>query len=152
MISSLQTSSREQVVERIGRDGWLERQAITTAELLAVIDEITHALTAAHFSPKEIFGLRLALEEAGVNAIKHGHHGRQDKVVAVRYRVSLEEALFQVEDQGQGFDPESVPDPLAPENLERPSGRGLLLMRCYTTWLSYSSKGTCVTMCKKRSV
>ena len=61
-------------------------------------------------------------------------------------------ATVEVEDEGEGFDRSSVPDPLAPENLERSSGRGLLLMRHYLTWMGYNARGNCVRLCKCRSV
>jgi serine/threonine-protein kinase RsbW len=53
--------------------------------------------------------------------------------------------------QGDGFDPDAVPDPLAPENLEKPSGRGLLLMRHYLTSVDFNEKGNHVTLCRCRS-
>ncbi len=55
-----------------------------------------------------------------------------------------------IEDQGRGFQPEEVPDPFAPENLERPSGRGLVLMRNYMTSVRYNAAGNRVTMCRQR--
>jgi serine/threonine-protein kinase RsbW len=130
---------------------WQERAALSTAQILAVIDEITSAMGRSEFTAKEVFGMRLALEEAGVNAIKHGHQGRQDMPVFIRFRVDADQLLVEIEDQGPGFSPEQVPDPLAPENLERPCGRGLLLMKCYTTWLTYNERGNRVTLCKQRS-
>src|SRR5213078_3229819 len=73
------------------------------------------------------------------------------KEVRVYLRVNEREALVHVEDQGQGFNPNDVADPLAPENLERPSGRGVYLMRCYLTWLRYNERGNAVTLCRSRS-
>jgi serine/threonine-protein kinase RsbW len=67
----------------------------------------------------------------------------------VRYAVGPEEVLGEVEDEGPGFDPERVPDATAPENLEKSSGRGLLLMRRFTTWLRYHGRGNRVTLCKR---
>jgi serine/threonine-protein kinase RsbW len=108
-------------------------------------------LTAAGFTERDVFGVRLALEEAIVNALRHGHRGDPTKSVRVRCLVSPDRILAEVEDQGPGFDPEQVPDPLAPENLERPSGRGLFLMRTYMTWIRFNARGNHVTMCKCRS-
>ena len=51
----------------------------------------------------------------------------------------------------RGFDPDGVPDPLAPGNLERPGGRGIFLMRHYMSWVQYNEIGNCVVMCKARS-
>lgn len=100
------------------------------------------------FSEKDIFGMRLAFEEALVNSVKHGHRYDPTKKVEIRYRVCHEHALVQVEDQGPGFDPAGIPDPTASENWERPCGRGLLLMRFYMTWIRYNERGNCVTLCK----
>ena len=59
--------------------------------------------------------------------------------------------MIEVEDEGRGFDPSHVPDPTLPENLERPNGRGLLLMRRSMTWVRYTGRGNRVTLCKRRS-
>ncbi|MGH7171747.1 MAG: ATP-binding protein, partial [Gemmataceae bacterium] len=90
-----------------------------------------------------------ALEEALVNAIKHGHKFDPSKEVQLRYYLTAECLLAEIEDQGCGFKPEDVPNPFAPENLERPSGRGLLLMQNYMTWVRYNDAGNCVTMCRQ---
>ena len=58
---------------------------------------------------------------------------------------------FEVRDEGMGFDPLKVPDPLAPENLERSSGRGLLLIRSYMTSIRFNKRGNCVRLCKERT-
>ena len=63
-----------------------------------------------------------------------------------------QEMLAEVRDQGPGFDPSRVPDPLAVENLEREGGRGLHLMRAYMSWVRYNDTGNCVTLCKRRAV
>jgi serine/threonine-protein kinase RsbW len=116
-----------------------------------VIEDITGAMTRQGFTADEVFGMRLAVEEAVVNAMKHGHQDQPDEPVSVRYQVSPERVLVEVEDRGPGFDPDQVADPLAPENLERPSGRGLLLMRTYTTWMRHNRRGNRVTLCKRKS-
>jgi serine/threonine-protein kinase RsbW len=94
--------------------------------------------------------VRLALEEALVNAVKHGNQGDTSKQVRLRYHVNAEFVLVEVEDEGAGFDPSAVLDPLAPENLERPSGRGLFLIRKYMTWMEHNERGNCLKMCKQR--
>ena len=58
---------------------------------------------------------------------------------------------IQITDEGDGFDPNAVPDPTDEENLEIPSGRGLMLMRCYMTSVKFNRKGNCVTMVKVRT-
>jgi serine/threonine-protein kinase RsbW len=107
-------------------------------------------MAAAGYPLRAQFGVRLAIEEAVVNAVKHGHKGDTAKAVKVRYRVGLRDVLVEVEDQGPGFDRGQVPDPLAPENLDRSSGRGLLLMRSFLT-VRYNERGNRVILYKSRS-
>ena len=116
-----------------------------------LLEAVTAAMHGAAYPPRDVFGVRLATEEAIVNAVRHGHRNDPDKYVSVRYRVNGDRVLIEVADQGPGFDPYEVADPLAQENLERPSGRGLLLMRAYLTWLRYNRRGNCVVLCKCRS-
>ncbi|MFL5341696.1 MAG: ATP-binding protein [Gemmataceae bacterium] len=104
--------------------------------------------TVTKFTEMEIFSIKLALEEAIVNAIKHGNQMDRGKVVRVAYRVLPHRFDVLVADQGPGFDPEDVPDPTAPENLERPCGRGLLLMRHYMNEIQYLNNGNTVVMSK----
>jgi serine/threonine-protein kinase RsbW len=113
--------------------------------------EIESALRSGQFAEQEIFAIRLALEEALVNAIKHGNQLDRAKAVRVSYRIHPDRFEVQVVDEGPGFDPEDVPDPTAPENLERPCGRGLLLMRHYMTEVAYHDRGRTVRMAKVRN-
>jgi serine/threonine-protein kinase RsbW len=103
-------------------------------------------LQSSHASTHEIFGIKLALEEAIINAIKHGNQMDRAKKVRVLYRVMAGFFEVRVVDEGAGFNPGDVPDPTAVENLERPCGRGLMLMRHYMTEVCYSSSGNCVAM------
>ncbi len=117
-------------------------------EARRVQTEIERALRDTHFTEHEIFAIKLALEEALVNAIKHGNQMDRDKSVRVAYRVDA--AIFEIliADEGPGFDPNDLPDPTAPENLERPCGRGLLLMRHYMSHIEYLGRGNMVFMSK----
>ena len=119
--------------------------------VLPVVGLVTDAMSREGYPDKDIFGMRLALEEAVVNAVKHGNRGDPSKWVVVRFTVGPERVLAEVQDEGAGFDPAAVPDPTAPENRERPGGRGLLLMRAYATAVRYNDAGNCVTLCKRRS-
>jgi serine/threonine-protein kinase RsbW len=121
------------------------------AEIPHVIEKIVDAMTDYFYSEKDVFAVRLALEEAVVNAIRHGNREDATKHVNVSFLVGPERVLIEVQDEGEGFDPREVPDPLAPENLERSSGRGLYLIRTYMTWVRYNSRGNCVTMCRSRT-
>lgn len=120
-----------------------------TAAGLKIQERIIDELRENGFSEKVLFGVRLSLEEAIINAIKHGNKLDPNKQVHVRYTINDKHFLIEIEDQGPGFDPVDIPDPTAPENLERPSGRGLLLMRAYMTECDFLSRGN---ICRMRRI
>jgi serine/threonine-protein kinase RsbW len=121
------------------------------AEARRLQDQIESLLKEHQFSDKEIFCIRLALEEALVNAIKHGNGLDRDKKVHINYQVSPDRFAIAITDEGPGFDPIDVPDPTAAENLERPCGRGLMLMRYYMTTVAFTPQGNSVFMSKHRN-
>jgi serine/threonine-protein kinase RsbW len=137
------------LAERTG--AWIEVCLSRSEEVVPVLEMVLAAMAECGFSGREQRDLRLALEEAVVNGLKHGNAGDPSKQVRLRYWVSSREALAEVQDDGPGFDPEAVPDPTELQNLDRPSGRGLLLIRHYTTWVRYHGSGNHVTLCKQRS-
>jgi len=121
------------------------------AEARQIQEEIERQLKTTEFSEKEIFSIKLALEEALVNAIKHGNNFDRSKKVRIAYNVHPERFDIVITDEGTGFDPSDVPDPTAVENLERPCGRGLMLMRYYMSEVSFMSNGKTVAMTKIRN-
>jgi serine/threonine-protein kinase RsbW len=121
------------------------------AEARRIQAEIENVLQRASFAERDIFAIKLAVEEALVNAIKHGNNMDRTKRVHVNCRICSERFEVQITDEGPGFDPTHVPDPTAPENLERPCGRGLLLMRHYMTEVAYHNSGRAVRMAKIRN-
>jgi len=102
------------------------------------------------FNEDQQFAIRLALEEALVNAIKHGNQMDPAKIVRVRYRVTPESLTITIEDEGPGFNPATLPDPTTDENLQQLAGRGILLMRAYMDSVDFSPKGNSVTITKQR--
>ena len=113
-----------------------------------VQERIIGLMEEREFSMRDVFSVRLALEEALVNAIKHGNQLATDKNVVIFYLVTAERFDITITDEGQGFNPEEVPDPTAIENIERPCGRGLLLMRGFMSGVEYLGKGNIVRMWK----
>ena len=99
----------------------------------------------------DIFGIHLAVEEALVNAIRHGNRQRTEKRVDVSLRITVDSVWIQITDEGPGFNPTAVPDPRQDEHLTVPSGRGVLLMRHYMTRVEFNSTGNQVTMTKTRA-
>jgi serine/threonine-protein kinase RsbW len=129
---------------------WRTASLHVPAEIAGGVLPLSNAMLSAGYGAREVFGVRLALEEALVNAIRHGHGGDPSKRVRLRYQVGDEFVIAQVQDEGPGFRPENAPDPFAPENLERDGGRGLFLIRHYMTWVRHNPAGNCITMCKRR--
>lgn len=115
-----------------------------------VVDEILARLDACCWSEQDVFGIHLALEEALMNAIKHGNRGDPSKFVVVRCEIDPQRFCVEITDEGDGFNPDEVPDPTLDENLDRPSGRGLMLMRCYMSEVRYNACGNSVVMVKYR--
>ena len=94
----------------------------------------------------------IAVREGVANAIKHGNGEDPDKLVNVELSVAGEEAVISVADCGTGFEPQEVADPLAPENLLKPSGRGIFYMRRFMDEVSYrfDPDGGTVLLMRKR--
>ena len=95
--------------------------------------------------------LFVALDEAFVNAVKHGNKFDAKKLVRIIAEVSSGEARFTIEDEGEGFDVNSIPDPLDPSNLFKSSGRGVLFIYNIMDEVKYNERGNRLTMIKKRS-
>jgi len=95
--------------------------------------------------------IELAVREAVVNAIKHGNHYLADKRVDVQFLVGQDAMTIHVMDCGEGFDPTRLPDPLDPENLLNPTGRGIVWMRTFMDEVEYSAhpEGGCVVRMRK---
>lgn len=94
----------------------------------------------------------LAVREALANAIKHGNRQQADKRVEVDCELGPDHLVIQVLDQGEGFDPDALEDPLEPENLLRPSGRGILYMRNFMDEIEIgpAPEGGTLVVLKKR--
>ena len=103
------------------------------------------------FGKEDVFAVHLALEEALTNAIRHGNEMDPEKEVEVSYSVDSEKFEVWIADEGPGFDPQSVPDPRCGENLYKPNGRGLLLMRSYMDVVEHDGRGNKVHMVRLRN-
>lgn len=105
-----------------------------------------------NFSIRDVFGVRLALEEALVNAIKHGNRMDPEKSVFITCQICDIKVRIVIEDEGEGFDADSVPDPTAEENIDKPGGRGIMLMRSFMNVIEYNDIGNKLTLVKHRDV
>ena len=113
--------------------------------------DIEAAMQADGYPGASVFAVRLALEEAMTNAFKHGLKDLPDGTpITVDYHIADDRVSIAEEDPGPGFDPEDVPDPTAEENLTRPGGRGLLLIRSYMTHAEFKNRGRRLEMVYER--
>ena len=123
---------------------------------LAFLEPVTNYLTnelniAWLVSADQSVAVSVALQEALVNAMKHGNHNDPAKRVRITSEISADEATFVVEDEGDGFEKDNPPDPLTATNLFKTSGRGVLLIKAIMDRAEYNSRGNVVTMVKKRA-
>ena len=100
------------------------------------------------FDTDSQFAIKLAIEEAIINAIKHGNRLDRSKQVQIEWRVTPQIAEFTVEDQGSGFKRVAVPNPTDEQNLEKLTGRGILLMEAYMNEVEWSQGGRRVRLVK----
>ena len=95
----------------------------------------------------EVYGnVLVATMEATNNAIIHGNNSNPDKIVKIEMLLEKKELLVHIEDQGNGFDYSTVPDPTAPENLEKINGRGIFLMERLSDEILYLENGRIVVL------
>lgn len=113
-----------------------------------VLNHLTERLVQLGVVRPESIDVIVALDEAIVNAIKHGNGYDAMKLVTIEAEFTAASARFTISDEGAGFSEKDVPDPCAPENLLRPSGRGLLLIRSIMDEVEYNAQGNVLTMVK----
>jgi len=116
-----------------------------------LVDRLMRLIEGSHCVAGEEPAVELALEEALNNAVVHGNRMDPHKLVQVRCRCDTGKGVsLVVKDQGQGFDPNAVPNPLSPENLSADHGRGIWLMRVAMDEVSFEDGGTEAHMRKAR--
>jgi serine/threonine-protein kinase RsbW len=111
------------------------RLSFSLASTMESVDEVEAAAeklaVEAGLDEDERFRISMAVREAAVNAVLHGNEYNPAKRVDVSLENTGAALVFTIADQGRGLDPETLPDPLAPENLLRGSGRGIFLIRSF---------------------
>lgn len=112
---------------------------------------VMEEVKARGYSDNAVFAIRLALDEALNNAISHGNNKDKTKKVTIEYQITEATVTITVTDEGPGFDPVDVPDPTLDEFLERPHGRGIMLMRAYMSDVRFGRNGKSVTLIKNRN-
>ena len=107
----------------------------------------------AEIGDEAAFGIDMAVREAVTNAVLHGNQQDEAKTVEVTFTTSAEAIEITVRDRGEGFNPDSVPDPTDAQNLLKTSGRGIFFIRTFmdeVEWSHHPEGGTLVRMSKKR--
>ena len=107
---------------------------------------VVEELEARGFNEESCFSIKLAMEEAVVNAMKHGNNFDETKNVMVRYGFNGDTFWLVVRDEGPGFDYQTVPDPTDEQHVDLPYGRGIMLMHAYMDEVHFNKKGNEVTM------
>ena len=116
-----------------------ERSREVQQQIMAEVESLGYCEAA-------LFAIKLSLDEALVNAIKHGNRLDKSRTVHIEADIGPEQARFVIEDQGPGFDRDVVADPRCDGNLEKCCGRGILLIEAYMTRVAWSDNGRRCTM------
>ena len=123
----------------------------------STLDSVNHAESKAYemaakagFGEDDQYNIAMAVREAAVNAVLHGNERDPAKKLFVVYETTVDALVITITDQGQGLDPSSIPDPLAPENLMKGSGRGIFLIRAFMDEVKFRNvtPGTEITLIK----
>ncbi len=115
-----------------------------------ILEEVLAQLTSQQWPAREVFAIHLAADEALVNAIVHGNKLDPAKHVRFRCCIGPQKMRIEIQDEGVGFDPDSLPDPTSPCRIGCPSGRGVMLMRTFMSRVEYHDRGNHVVMEKDR--
>ncbi|MCC5925985.1 MAG: ATP-binding protein [Bacteroidetes bacterium] len=118
------------------------------SRLEGIVDEATRE---SGLSEDQKEALMLVASEAMTNAIKHGNKLDEEKKVTISWQITDGELRFSIQDEGEGFDADALPDPLNPENLLKDSGRGVFLMKTYCDDVQFELEGRKVILVFKIS-
>jgi serine/threonine-protein kinase RsbW len=125
-------------------------------EFVDMVGSVVKSVTARmSFDEDDANWIELAIHEAVINAMIHGNRSADDKQVDVKFIIDQEALIVSIRDRGEGFDPNSLPDPLDPQNLLNPTGRGIFYMRTFMDEVEYSihpEGGSVVRMTKRRKL
>ncbi len=134
-----------------------DRISMTLDSVLASVETVETTAEAyarkAGFDEDTASNISMVTREAAVNAVLHGNKKDPAKHVTATFEITPEDLRISIADEGPGLDPDAIPDPLAPENVLRPSGRGVFLMRAYMDEVHFRqlTPGTEITMVKRRA-
>ncbi len=117
------------------------------AENIVMVETLVNEICSAYQISEDHYGnILVALTEAANNAIYHGNKSDETKEVVIEFSATETHLTFHVHDQGSGFNPDNLPDPTNPENLDKPNGRGVFLMRHLADSVEFSNEGRTATL------
>jgi len=123
----------------------MERKLKLKSDLqnINVVENLIDNLTSEQIISTEKQGeVMICVTEAVINAIVHGNKNNPEKEVELDVKAEDDEVIFRVKDQGPGFDYNNIPDPTAPENIEKPDGRGIFLISKLSDKLEFRNNGS----------
>ena len=137
-------------------DSTTSRASFTLASSIESVDKVEQ--TAEQFAARAGFdedtgsNIAMAVREAAVNAVLHGNAYNPAKQITATFEANSDALIVRITDQGPGLDPDAVPDPLAPENILRGSGRGIFLIKAFMDEVHFRQlhPGTELTLIKHR--
>ena len=138
-------------------DSTTSRVSFTLDSSLESVDKVEQTAeqfaTRAGFDEDTVSHIAMAVREAAVNAVLHGNSYDKMKHITASFETTTDSLIIRIADQGSGLDPESLPDPLAPENILRGSGRGIFLIRAFMDEVNFRQlhPGTELTLIKHRT-
>jgi len=97
---------------------------------------------------EDVFNMKLCLEEALTNAVRHGNKSNPDLFVGINIDIGADRVIIKIKDQGQGFDFKGVPDPTEDANIQKPCGRGVFLIRNFMDEVDFFDNGRGIKMVK----
>ena len=138
-------------------DSTTSRASLTLASSIESVDKVEQ--TAEEFAERAGFdedtvpNIAMAVREAAVNAVLHGNAYNPAKHITASFEANSDALIVRIADQGAGLDPDTIPDPLAPENILRGSGRGIFLIRAFMDEVHFRQlhPGTELTLIKHRA-
>jgi serine/threonine-protein kinase RsbW len=122
-------------------------QISSQPESINLVEKLIDEIKQEHNIHEECYGnMLVAVTEAVNNAIQHGNKYDRDKMVSINYEIDVDQISFAISDEGNGFDHMNLPDPTDPEHLEKPTGRGVFLMKHLADQIIFAENGKVVEL------
>jgi serine/threonine-protein kinase RsbW len=122
-------------------------QISSQPESINLVEKLIDEIKQEHNIHEECYGnMLVAVTEAVNNAIQHGNKYDRDKMVSINYEIDVDQISFAISDEGSGFDHMNLPDPTDPEHLEKPTGRGVFLMKHLADQIIFAENGKVVEL------